>query len=56
MSRIVKRSAAQAVKPGRSRRDVPPPQVWIDAIALPDLFGPDAREFPAPRWVKDRCA
>ena len=22
---------------------------WIDAISLPDLFGPDAREFAAPR-------
>ena len=26
--------------------------VWIDAISLPDLFGPDAREFPAPRGIR----
>ena len=29
--------------------------LWIDAISLPDLFGPDAREFATPRRVKDRC-
>jgi hypothetical protein len=30
--------------------------VWIDAISLPDLFGPNARYFPAPRRVQNRCA
>jgi len=29
---------------------------WIDAISLPDLFGPNARNFAAPRRVQDRCA
>ena len=29
--------------------------IWIDAISLSDLFGPDAREFPARRRVKDCC-
>jgi hypothetical protein len=28
----------------------------IGAISLADLFGPDAREFAAPRRVEDRCA
>src|ERR1700722_9969049 len=27
--------------------------VWINAISLPDLFGPDAREFATPRRVED---
>ena len=30
--------------------------VWINAISLPDLFGPDAREFATPRRVEDRRA
>ena len=30
--------------------------VWINTISFPDLFGPDARYFPAPRRVQDRCA
>jgi hypothetical protein len=30
--------------------------VWIDAISLPDLFGPDARYFPTPRRADDRSA
>jgi hypothetical protein len=29
--------------------------VWIDAIPFPDLFGPDARKFPAPRGIEDGC-
>jgi len=29
--------------------------LWVDAISLPDLFGPDAREFATARGVKDRC-
>ena len=28
----------------------------IDAISLPNLFGPDARKLAAPRRVEDRCA
>jgi hypothetical protein len=28
----------------------------IDAISLPHLFRPDARDFAAPRRVEDRCA
>jgi hypothetical protein len=29
---------------------------WIDGISLQNLFQPDARNFPAPRRVEDRCA
>ena len=29
---------------------------WIDAISLPDLLGPDPRNFAAPRREEDRCA
>ena len=29
--------------------------LWIDAISFPNLFGPDAREFAAPRRVQDCC-
>jgi hypothetical protein len=29
--------------------------LWIDAISLPHLLGPDTREFGAPRRVPDSC-
>jgi hypothetical protein len=29
--------------------------VWIDAVSLPDLFRPNARDFAAPRRIEDRC-
>jgi len=30
--------------------------LWIDAVALPDLFGPDAGHFAGPYRVQDLCA
>ena len=39
-----------------AKRDKVRHLLWINAISLPDLFGPDARKFTTPRRVKDRCA
>ena len=48
MSRVVKRSASQAVKPGRSRRDVPLPQ-----FVPPQLSQPVEKPPSGPQWVHE---
>ena len=48
MPRIVKRSASQAVKPGRSRRDVPLPQ-----FVAPHLSQPVAKPPSGAQWVHE---
>ena len=49
-------SARQFVRGITSERDKVRHLVWIDAISLLDLFGPDAREFATPRRVQDTRA
>jgi hypothetical protein len=58
-------SGAFRTDPGRARqfvgrvtaeRDKVRHLLWIDAISLPDLFGPYAREFATPRRVQDTRA
>src|ERR1700727_3289995 len=48
MSRIVKRSASQMVKAGRSRRAVPLPQ-----FVLPQLSQPVEKPPSGPQWVHE---
>jgi bifunctional non-homologous end joining protein LigD len=48
MSRVVKRSAFQAVKSGRSRRGVPLPQ-----FVSPQLSQPVERPPSGPQWVHE---
>jgi ATP-dependent DNA ligase len=48
MSRVVKRSASQAAKPGRSRRDVPLPQ-----FVAPQLSQPVAKPPSGGQWVHE---
>jgi DNA ligase D-like protein (predicted ligase) len=48
MSRVVKRSASQAVKPGRSRRDVPLPQ-----FVRPQLSQPVEKPPSGTQWVHE---
>jgi hypothetical protein len=49
-------SARQFVRRVPAERDEVRHLVWIDAISLLDLFGPNTGYFPAPRRVQDRCA
>jgi hypothetical protein len=49
-------SAGQFVRGIAAERNEVRHLVWIDAVSLPDLLRPDARYFPAPRRVQDRCA
>jgi bifunctional non-homologous end joining protein LigD len=48
MSRIVKGPGSQAVKPGRSRRDVPLPQ-----FVPPQLSQPVEKPPSGPQWVHE---
>jgi ATP-dependent DNA ligase len=48
MSRVIKRSASQAVKSGRSRRDVPLPQ-----FVPPQLSQPVQKPPSGPQWVHE---
>jgi bifunctional non-homologous end joining protein LigD len=48
MPRVVKRSASQAVKPGRSRRDVPLPQ-----FVPPQLSQPVEKPPSGPQWLHE---
>ena len=48
MSRVVKRSASRAVKPSRSRRDVPLPQ-----FVPPQLSQPVEKPPSGPQWVHE---
>jgi hypothetical protein len=48
MPGVVKRSTSQAVKPGRSRRDVPLPQ-----FVAPQLSQPVAKPPSGPQWVHE---
>src|SRR5580692_5518446 len=48
MSRVVKRSTGQAVKAGRSRRDVPLPQ-----FVRPQLSQPVEKPPSGPQWVHE---
>jgi bifunctional non-homologous end joining protein LigD len=48
MPRVVKRPAPQAVKPSRSRRDVPIPQ-----FVSPQLSQPVAKPPSGPQWVHE---
>src|SRR4029077_11548693 len=48
MPRVVKRSASQAVKPGRSRRDVPLPQ-----FVRPQLSQPVEKPPSGAQWVHE---
>jgi hypothetical protein len=48
-------SARQFVRGVTTERDEVRYLVRIDPISLPHLFGPDAREFAAPRRVKYHC-
>ena len=48
--------ARQFVRRVTAKRDKVRHLLWINAISLPNLFGPDAREFAAPRRVEDRRA
>jgi hypothetical protein len=44
--------ARQFVRRIPAERDEVRHLIWIDAISLPDLFRPDAREFTTPRGVR----
>jgi bifunctional non-homologous end joining protein LigD len=48
MPRVVKRSVSQAVKAGRSRRDVPLPQ-----FSRPQLSQPVEKPPSGPQWVRE---
>jgi bifunctional non-homologous end joining protein LigD len=48
MSRVVKRSISQSVKPGRSRRDVPLPQ-----FVPPQLSRPVEKPPSGAQWVHE---
>lgn len=48
MSRVVKRSASQAVKPGTSRRGVPLPQ-----FVPPQLSQPVEKPPSGPQWLHE---
>jgi hypothetical protein len=48
-------SAKQFVRGVTSERNEVRYLVWTDALSLPDLFRPGAREFAAPRRIKYRC-
>jgi hypothetical protein len=48
--------ARQFVRRVTAERDKVRHLLWINAIPLLDLFGPDAREFAAPRRVQDSRA
>jgi hypothetical protein len=45
--------ARQFIRRVTAERDKVRHLLWIDAISLPDLFGLNARNLSAPRWVKD---
>jgi hypothetical protein len=47
--------ARQFVRRVTAERDEVRYSLWINAITLPHLLGPDAREFTAPRRVQNRC-
>ena len=49
-------SARHFVRRITAERDEVRHSVWIDAISLPDLFRPDARDFPPRDGIEDRRA
>jgi len=47
---------ARLLQPVAAKRNEVRNLLWIDAVALPDLLGPDAGHFAGPYRVEDLCA